>query len=422
MTRPTLAFLVFMLAACGDGGRAEDTGDGAVCFEVQRDIPVQISRDIDILFVMDGSVSMLDRIGTLAVNVRRLADVLQNIEGGLPSVQIGVVSSNVRSHGGALVTPRPECGIEGNYLGDIAYANDERDANYTGAFGDAFHCLLMSQPLGGSLEEPLEAMRRALNGTHPGGAGFLRDHALLFVVFVTDEDDCSGGAALMIETDEARSAYQCFVDGVVCDQGAGAIGAQTGCVANPSPASLTPIGEYESFLRGLKPDPNMVLVSALAAGGEPAVTQSASGPVLAPACPSETMEWPAIRLRAFLDLFPQRSTTTDVCGDDWSDLMMLIAELLRTVLGFPCIEARVDLEPEMPGVQAECVISEVHGKEERILPACTSDEPPDTERPCWRMYEDAGCDELGFRFEVLRGRENVPLGTWVRARCFGGCD
>jgi hypothetical protein len=419
--RPAATLLAIALAACGDGGTAEDLGDGGACYEVQRDIPVQISRDVDILFVMDGSVSMLDRIETLQVNVRRFADVLENVEGGLPSVQIGVVSSDVQTHEGALVRPRPECGIDGNYLRDIAYANDERDANYTGDFGDAFSCLLMSQPLGSSLEEPLEAVRRALDGGQPANAGFVREHAFLFVVFVTDEDDCSGGEALMIDTDEARSAYQCFADGVVCDQGAGAIGIQTGCAANPSPASLTPIDGYANFLRGLKQDGNMVMVSALAAGGDPVVTQSASGLVLAPACPSETMEWPAIRLRAFLDLFPQRSTSAHPCGDDWSDLMVLIADMLRTVLGFPCIEDTVDLDRDTPGIQAECVISELRGEQEVILPACTSDDPPDAERPCWRMFEDVGCADFGYRFEVLRGRENVPSGTWVRARCFGGC-
>ena len=45
--------------------------------------------------------------------------------------------------------------------------------------------------VGCGIEGTLEVLRRALDGRHPENAGFLRDDALLLVVFVTNEDDNS---------------------------------------------------------------------------------------------------------------------------------------------------------------------------------------------------------------------------------------
>src|SRR5215210_5752513 len=60
-----------------------------------KDIPVTVNRDIDILFVIDDSPSMLDKQTNLKNNFGNFIDVLNTIQGGLPDVHIGVVSSDV---------------------------------------------------------------------------------------------------------------------------------------------------------------------------------------------------------------------------------------------------------------------------------------------------------------------------------------
>src|SRR5687767_14861002 len=60
-----------------------------------KEIPVNVNRNIDILFVVDNSGSMSAEQVSLATNIPRFINVLETIEGGLPNVHIGVVSSNM---------------------------------------------------------------------------------------------------------------------------------------------------------------------------------------------------------------------------------------------------------------------------------------------------------------------------------------
>ena len=45
--------------------------------------------------------------------------------------------------------------------------------------------------VGCGFQQPLEATYLALHGDVPENAGFLRDDALLVVVYIVDKDDCS---------------------------------------------------------------------------------------------------------------------------------------------------------------------------------------------------------------------------------------
>src|SRR5882672_2595745 len=63
--------------------------------EEKKLIPVGSNRNIDILFVVDNSGSMAQEQAALATNFPLFMAVLNAIQGGLPNVHIGVVSSNV---------------------------------------------------------------------------------------------------------------------------------------------------------------------------------------------------------------------------------------------------------------------------------------------------------------------------------------
>src|SRR5215208_5480854 len=64
-----------------------------------KDIPVTVNRNIDILFVVDDSPSMLDKQTNLKNNFPNFINVLNTIEGGLPNVHIGVASSDMGTKG-----------------------------------------------------------------------------------------------------------------------------------------------------------------------------------------------------------------------------------------------------------------------------------------------------------------------------------
>src|SRR5215475_3220145 len=64
-----------------------------------KDIPVNINRDLDLLFLIDDSPSMADKQANLADNFPKFIDVLSSIQGGLPNVHIGVATSDMGTQG-----------------------------------------------------------------------------------------------------------------------------------------------------------------------------------------------------------------------------------------------------------------------------------------------------------------------------------
>jgi hypothetical protein len=97
-----------LLAGCPDRTISEVTPQqGRVEY---KDIPVTVNRDIDILFVIDDSPSMLDKQTNLKNNFPNFINVLNTIEGGLPNVHIGVVSSDLGTKGAGDQTAGPGIG------------------------------------------------------------------------------------------------------------------------------------------------------------------------------------------------------------------------------------------------------------------------------------------------------------------------
>ena len=76
-----------------------------------------------------------------------------------------------------------------------------------------------------AVEQHLEGMRRALDGTNAENNGFLRDSAHLAVIFIADEDDCSAtSGALFDPTQDSvtdplgpRTSVRCAEFGYECD-------------------------------------------------------------------------------------------------------------------------------------------------------------------------------------------------------------
>ena len=294
---PTLLFgtLAATLAACPD--REVARVDPRQNREQEKEVPVQINRNLDILFVIDNSGSMREEQASLVANFNRFINVLDNIEGGLPNVHIGVVSTDIGAGpygimgctgngdngilqnapvGGACDTPGPE-----RYIVDIA--NDDgvtRTNNYTGTLADTFSCISELGTTGCGFEQPLEAMRRALNGSNAQNAGFLRDDAFLAVIIISDEDDCSAEQVSMFDSDPSLdnvnsnlgplTSFRCFEFGVECTPDAPrTAGPRQDCATRLNSQYMYNIDEYANFLKTLKEDPGQIIVAGIIGNPSP---------------------------------------------------------------------------------------------------------------------------------------------------------
>src|SRR5687767_5260032 len=86
--RSSLLLSIGVLAACPS--RDVSRVDPNQSKEQQKEIPISLNRNIDILFLIDDSGSMAQEQESLASNFVAFINVLKSIEGGLPNVHIGV--------------------------------------------------------------------------------------------------------------------------------------------------------------------------------------------------------------------------------------------------------------------------------------------------------------------------------------------
>ncbi len=392
--------------------------------QMEKVLPVGENRSLDLVFVVDESPAMAPYQASLATNLHFMAQVLANIQGGLPDIHIAVVSADP-AHAGVFRVPTG-CGLhDGNFISDVQNGSgDARVRNYAGELADVLTCLGTPGASGSATAAPLASLRAALDGSHGENAGFLREQALLGVVILSAQDDCSGTGGL-------ADPLACAAQGVRCDGAAPATpGTYSGCVA-ASGKDVGPIGDTVAFLRGLKDDPSLIGVSVASAPPEPFVV--GAGPGLASSCTNGTSgALPAVRLHDFAAQFPVGDEVT-LCGGDWSNTLRWIAEASAIPLSLPCLDPfnTHDLAPDRPGLQPECNVTQIRFPEtdmqtERVLPRCTMlDEltvDPASERPCWWVKLDPICQQVsdfsGFLLEVERAPDtHAPPGSYLVIRC-----
>lgn len=382
---PQLAFslglvLLGTLASCSGGaGDPTDAGQvGVIDGAVERDsavepdalvepdamlgVPPADGQGIDLLFVIDNSNSMRDEQLSLAANFNRFVNVLQNIDGGLPDVHIGIVTTDLGAG------PFNISGCQGNgdngllqnaptgggcnapsdrYISDIAGANGTRIRNYQGSLAETFSCIAQVGVTGCGFERPLDAMVRALDGSNLANEGFLRPEALLAVVIISDEDDCSVVDPNMYDSSQSQdninsvlgplSSFRCFEFGVRCDPDTPReAGVRSNCSPRQNSPYMADIDVYSDFLKGLKDNPGNVVVAGIVGPSSPvSVSLNDGEPRLDPSCMNTAGDGdadPAVRLNGFLDQFPERNTATTICNDDLSAGLEGIAELLATII------------------------------------------------------------------------------------------
>jgi hypothetical protein len=434
--------------------------------EIRTEFEVTVNRNLDLLFVIDQSLSMKNEQDALAANFQLLMDQITSAKYGVPNVHIGVISTNLgvgpysnqagldvcgMTGDGAILqnTPRlqdgetePTCtGPRDRYIVDVEGEDGQRVRNYDGELADAFSCIARLGTQGCGFEQQLEAMRRALDGSVPENEGFLRKDARLAIVFVSDEDDCSVKNQEMFDLTRVTlgrpTDFRCQTHGLICENGAPADrGEYQGCVAAEDSQYMYDVAEYVTFLRGLKnyPDRDILVAGIIGDVKDPLVVGdhvSVEGEIgVQQSCFSGDADqdgaFPPVRLRAFFDAFTFQRTGS-ICGD--------LAGVLRDIgdfIGPPpeggCVpSALVDQDGTAPGLQADCVVAEVRDPDtaaqtERLLRICdnASDPASSTTLPCYTLTERVDdCSESAPYWVGLyyASDDVVPPGTELVVRC-----
>lgn len=205
------------LVACGpsathDGGgvdqggadaSAEERADARPAGDFPDAAPAESCDKMDILFVIDDSGSMADEQGNLAANFPGFISVLDSLTttAGTPiDYRVGVTTTGVTKSWSITIPgfppiPGGQDGADGRLLTSGCAMPADRpwlersDPDVAGAFS----CVALVGDTGPAEEMPLEAARLALGDRIADGsnAGFVRDDALLALVVLTDENDCS---------------------------------------------------------------------------------------------------------------------------------------------------------------------------------------------------------------------------------------
>ncbi len=420
--------------------------------EGNQGFAIAVNKDVDILFVIDNSGSMAEEQALLSANFKAFIDVLEHPEVNA-NYRIGITTTDSGNPRCPTTTP------EGGRLGlsscvdraanqefsfldeDFSFAcsdfcqkddsqikikptstveeptakprtwleSIEGETNVEGvdSMVEAFQCFGPQGVAGCGLESHLESMYRALAASSDAKSsnyGFLRDSAILSVVMITDETDCSlNPAAKEIfannkvfwddpANDVAPTSATCWNAGVQCT---GDGGTYSECHAEnydikgepgaaDADAVLLPISKYVEFLQGIEDAKRMkgapdteVLVSLIAGvprtygEGTPLVYQDSDDPDfqknfgIGPGCvlPSDDplvddqSAVPPVREREFAEAFEVDGERNlySICQTDYSGALKAIADALVDQIKPACMPSCVrDLDTSTPFADVDC--------------------------------------------------------------------
>lgn len=271
--------------------------------------PGMVPPELDVLFVVDDTAAMAPYGERTQAMLRETAQLWPDRTWyGLPDFHIAVATESGQLHLAG--------SVHGDFVDDqhVPDLSLTRTTNYDGEFGDAV-AALGAVGTAGTVNEPLAAMRTAIEST----PGFLRTDALLAIVIVSASDDASAVA----------------------------------------PADVA------AWAKGLKADPNMVVVVGAFADS-------------------------ATRLTAFAAQFPNRSQTVSIDASSYAQAIDLLRQLYIVDLGAPCLDEPMDVDPVTPGPQYDCSV-ELVGEN-----GVVEEEPPCPGSRCWTYRPSNECTSGGI--------------------------
>jgi hypothetical protein len=452
------------LAACLDHPLKTVEYDASI--EDEGGLPLVVNKDVDILFVVDNSGSMGEEQTNLSENFGEFLGVLEaegveaNYRVGLTTTDNGnPVCQGTGPEAGKLVLSSCQGRLQdfifqGQTQVDATTActdfcsQDTHDAfaSMSGRFPtkptatdddpepkprpwiesiegktnlpdgvgttEALQCLGPQGINGCGFESHLESMYKALtrvNRDDEDSYGFLRDGAILSVIFVTDEADCSynddhqsvflpdGDRTFWSLPDEQNTPTSavCWNAGVQCT-GTGTYeechavdldeqGNEVSASAAEDAAVLRPVSRYTSLLQGIEDQKKRnnptqeVLVSAIAGvprgypssdlvyqdavGGTPNDPNFQTNFGIGPGCTSAVAEAvPPVRLKEFAEDFlvsADDNNLFSVCDEDYTSALGAIAETIKDQFRPPCMPACVaDSDPTTPELDPNCTLEQ----------------------------------------------------------------
>ena len=255
MKRLALCVLAVSMAGC--------TPDHEINRNMQYDTFYQEpSNAVDILWVVDDSISMEDEQEKMAA---RFSTFIAHIEETNIDFHIGVVTTDMD----------PDNDARAELVGDPPYLTSADD-NYE----LLFHDRVQVGTEGSDKEQGLEAAYQAVTEPYvsDANAGFLRSDAVLSLIFVSDEDDCSHRGGLGAEP----TNHDCYA----------------------STEDLVPVKDYISDFKVVKDSTDKIMASSIV------------GPKAADGC-QETV--PGHR---YWDLAEGLGgMIADICANDYEDIM-----------------------------------------------------------------------------------------------------
>jgi hypothetical protein len=409
-----------------------------------RSFDVSLNADLDILFVVDDSNSMTREQDEIVENFHRMIDVLEGLPTGLPNLHLGVVSTDVG--GGEISGPPPyPAGVlrnqprisgctppAGRFIEDVALPDGTRRRNYSGSLADTFACIAKLGDDGSGFEQPLEAMRLALDPATTDNTGFLREGSLLAVVILSDEDDCSVfDDGLFAESKATLGPYniRCFAHGVTCDDGTPPtqVGPRTACESNEESEYIEPVSKYVDALKQVRPLKDRLAVAGILGKPSPIEVVLDDGEVaLGRSCDigptDEQGAFPPVRTDQFLAAFDD-PVRTSICEADLSPAIAEITERIIQRLYSSCIVGELaDANPTTPAPDYDCSVTEIEhagspDEDRDILPRCDAEL---SNMPCYSIEENTEfCTFTSHHLQIATHYppETNRDGTRIEAQC-----
>jgi hypothetical protein len=361
-----------------------------------------VNRDIDIVFMIDNSLSMKPLQTKLTTNFPIFMDVLKKLPGGLPNVHIGVVSSDMgagpysavdipgcRTGGDAgtfqTMARGTTCGQGSLNAGQNFIIDQDNGAqkNYTGDIAAAFSCIAALGDTGCGFEHQFASVLRALGADGqappPNNVGFLRPNAYLGIILITNEDDCSAPPDSKLFDPASRfvgdplgplASYRCNEFGHLCG---GARPPRTNIPAPPGGTDLTGtcdvdeapnatlvrVSDVVSRIKALKPgQENKILVAAIAGPTTQYIVETAAATLkddpnqqwpqvrhscVEPTQPGQPPEYgdPGVRITKWVTSFGANGVFQPICNKTYEMALQVIATKLGQLLGDPCVDGKV---------------------------------------------------------------------------------
>jgi hypothetical protein len=337
-------------------------------------------------------------------------------------------------------TPRPRPWLE-NIEGRTNLPDDDSDGNADMSTAEAFRCFGPQGINGCGFEQHLESMYKGLKRTedaNEGSFGFLRDSAILSVVFITDEADCShnnewseiflpmengGNEVFWSDPDNqsSPSSAVCWNAGVACTGGGGGNaydechaankdvdGNEVAAAAAEDEAVLHPLSRYVDLLQAYEDRKQeivpgqQVLVAAIDGvpedyhlGAVEMVYRESLDPAdqldfgIGPAC--ETVNGkgvPSVRMRELAEAFnvpssknPDSKNLYSVCAQQYDTALEGIVDAIVQQLRAGCVTNCVaDSDPLTPDtLEPNCTLrqstpTEDGGTVDAPVPPCEAGE------------------------------------------------